>query len=294
MADQKRTTLDWDDVRVFLAVAREGSLSAAARRLGINHSTVSRRLINLESRTGSQPLFERRRSGYVMTATGERAFAEAQAMEAAADGFRLGIQAGEELSGPVRVSATATFAEQLLVAPLAALAAEQPRLEIDLSAEDRNVSLARGEADIAVRLGRPLSGDALARAVATVTYQLYASSDYLAAIPQSLRRLIGYSESVSAGAPGVRRLEELAGDTGFAMRCPTLRSQADAAAAGAGMALLPLYLAESDSRLTRASPQSEPAWQHSVWLVVRSDVRRVRRVRFVADRLAIALQSACR
>ena len=294
MADQKRTTLDWDDVRVFLAVAREGSLSAAARRLGINHATVSRRLINLERRTGSPPLFERRRSGYVMTATGERAFAEAQAMEAAADGFRLGIQAGEELSGPVRVSATATFAEQLLVAPLAALAAEQPRLEIDLSAEDRNVSLARGEADIAVRLGRPLSGDALARAVATVTYQLYASSDYLAAIPQSLRRLIGYSESVSAGAPGVRRLEELAGDTGFAMRCPTLRSQADAAAAGAGMALLPLYLAESDSRLTRASPQSEPAWQPSVWLVVRSDVRRVRRVRFVADRLAIALQSACR
>jgi DNA-binding transcriptional LysR family regulator len=294
MVDQKRTALDWDDVRVFLAVAREGSLSAAARRLGINHATVSRRLINLERRTGSPPLFERCRNGYVMTATGERAFAEAQAMEAAADGFRLGTQAGEELSGPVRVSATATFAEQLLVAPLAALAAEQPRLEIDLSAEDRNVSLARGEADIAVRLGRSLSGDALARAVATVTYQLYATSDYLAAVPQPLRRLIGYSESVSAAAPGVRRLEELAGDGGFAMRCPTLRSQADAAAAGAGMALLPHYLAETDSRLTRASPEAEPAWQHSVWLVVRSDVRRVRRVRFVADRLAIALQAGCR
>lgn len=286
--------LDWDDVRVFLAVAREGSLSAAARRLGINHATVARRLLNLERRTGSPPLFERSRSGYVMTATGERAYSEAQAMEAAADGFRLGAQAGDELSGPVRVSATATFAELLLVAPLAELAVEQPRLDIDLSAEDRNVSLARGEADIAVRLGRPGSGDALARAVATVTYQLYAAADYLAARPQPLRRLIGYSESVSADAPGVRRLEELAGESGFAIRCPTLRAQADAAAAGAGMALLPLYLAETDSRLTRVSPAAEPAWQHSVWLVVRSDVRRVRRVRLVADRLAIALKAACR
>ena len=294
MADQKRTALDWDDVRVFLAVAREGSLSAAARLLGVNHATVSRRLLDLERRIGSAPLFERTRSGYVLTAPGERALADAQAMEAAATSFRLGAQAGEELQGPVRVSATATFAERLLVAPLAALATEQPNLAIDLSVEDRNVSLARGEADIAVRLGRSLSGDALARAVGTVTYHLYASPDHLAATPQPSRRLIGYSDSVSAGAPGVRRLEELAQGRGFGLRCPTLRAQADAAAAGAGVALLPLYLAEGDSRLTRVDPAAEPAWSHSVWLVVRSDVRRVRRVRFVADRLANALQATCR
>jgi DNA-binding transcriptional LysR family regulator len=293
VADQKRTTLDWDDIRVFLAVARKGSLSAAARLLGVNHATVSRRVLNLERRTGSAPLFERTQTGYVLTAAGERAFSDAQAMEAAAVSFRLGAQSGDELRGPVRVSATATFAERLLVAPLAALTTEQPHLMIDLAAEDRNVSLARGEADIAVRLGRSLSGDALARTVGAVTYHLYAAPDYLETTPQPHRRLIGYSETVSATAPGVRRLGELAENMGFALRCPTLRAQAEAAAAGAGVALLPLYLAEGDARLTRVDPAAEPAWRHPVWLVVRSDVRRVRRVRYVADRLAIVLQTAC-
>lgn len=294
MSDQKRTTLDWDDVRVFLAVAREGSLSAAARLLGINHATVSRRLLNLERRTGSAPLFEKTRSGYVLTAAGELALADARSMEAAADGFRLSAQAGDELSGIVRVSATATFAEHLLVAPLAAIALEQPGLAIDLSADDRNVSLSRGEADIAVRLGRPLLGDALARSVGSVTYHLYATAQYLRTTPPSRRRLVGYSETVSELAPGVRRLEELSGGLGFALRCPTLGAQAGAAAAGSGMALLPLFLAEGDPLLTRVDPAAEPAWNHPIWLVVRKDVRRVRRVRFVADKLAVAVRGVCR
>ena len=294
MTDQKRTDLDWDDVRVFLAVAREGSLSGAARLLGVNHATVSRRLLNLEWRAGSAPLFEKTRSGYVLTSAGALALGDAQAMEAAADGFRLGAQAGDELHGPVRVSATATFAEHLLVAPLAALAAEQPGLLVDLAAEDRNVSLSRGEADVAVRLGRALSGDALARAVGTITYHLYATKAYLDGVPPEDRRLIGYSETVFRLAPGVRRLEELANGKDFSVRCPTLGAQAGAAAAGAGMALLPLYLIEAHSQLVRVDAAAVPAWHHSVWLVVRSDVSRVRRVRFVADRLASALQAACR
>jgi DNA-binding transcriptional LysR family regulator len=294
VADQKCTELDWDDVRVFLAVARGGSLSAAARLLRVNHATVSRRLLNLEQRTGSSPLFERSRSGYGLTAVGRLAFAKAEEMEAAAEGLKHATQAGEELRGPVRVSATATVAEHLLVEPLAALALREPGLELHLSAEDRNVSLSRGEADIAIRLGRPVSGDALARTVAELTYHIYATPHYLGSTPSSSRRLIGYSEAVSTSAPGVRRLEELAGTTGFALRCPTLTAQAKAASAGAGMALLPLYLAERHDGLVRVGEKAEPAWRHPVCLVVRSDVRRVGRVRFVADHLATALASSCR
>ncbi|HET9429121.1 MAG TPA: LysR family transcriptional regulator [Allosphingosinicella sp.] len=294
MVDQKRTAIDWDDVRIFLAVAREGSLSAAARLLGINHATVSRRLLNLERRSGSAPLLEKTKSGYVLTAAGELAFADARAMEAAADGFRLNAQAGDELSGTVRVSATTTFAEHLLAAMLAEIAAQQPALAVDLSADDRNVSLSRGEADIAVRLGRPLSGDALARSIGSVDYHLYATAEYLNFTPPLQRRLIGYSETVSPLAPGVRRLEALGAGSPFALRCPTLGAQARAAAAGSGMALLPLFLAVADPRLNRVDPAAEPAWNHPIWLVVRKDVRRVRRVRFVADALAAALGSACR
>ena len=294
MAERKRTGFDWDDVRVFLAVAAEGSLSAAARRLGINHATVARRLAGLERRIASPPLFEKTGSGYVLTAAGEAALADARAMEAAADALRLGAQAGDELRGAVRVSATSTVAEHLLAAPLAAIAVEQPGLEIDLSADDRNVSLSRGEADIAVRLGRPASGDALARSVGDFAYHLYASPDYLTTVAPADRRLIGYSESVSKFAPGVRRLEELAGGEPFALRCPTLGAQACAAAAGAGMALLPTYLSARHPRLALACRRAEAAWRHEVWLVMRSDVRRVRRVRFVADRLARALKAACR
>ena len=294
MTDQKRTELDWDDVRVFLAVAREKSLSGAARQLGINHATVSRRVASLERRMGSSPLFEKSRDGYVLTLAGERAFIDAQAMEVAADSLRLGAETSEELQGVVRVSATTTFAEHLLVEPLAEVAREQPGLRIDLSADDRNVSLARGEADIAVRQGRPASGDALARMLGTVSHRLYASPFYLESVPTAERRLIGYSETVAKLAPGVRRLDELAGGAGYAMRAPTLAAQANAAAAGAGIALLPAYLAEGDNRLALVDPRGEPNWRREVWLVVRKDVQRVRRVRFVADRLISALAKACR
>jgi DNA-binding transcriptional LysR family regulator len=290
MTDQKRTEMDWDDVRIFLAVARTGSLSAAARLLGNNHATVSRRLQSLERGTGSAPLFEKTRSGYALTPVGEFARADAERMEAAAEGLRRSTQAGDELEGIVRVSATATFAEHVLAEPLAAIAAQQPGLRIDLAAEDRNVSLARGEADIALRLGRPVSGDAVARSVGSVTYHLYAAPAYLEAHKPPRRRLIGYSEAISRSAPGARRLEELAANTRFALRCPTLGAQARAAAAGAGIALLPLYLAERDPRLIRVDDSQEAAWSHPMWLVVRSDVRRVRRVRFVVDHLAAALQ----
>lgn len=215
-------------------------------------------------------------------------------MEAAAEGLKLATQASEVLRGPVHVSATATVGEHLLVEPLAQLAIREPGLDVHLSAEDRNVSLARGEADIAIRLGRPISGDALARTVANMTYHLYATPGYLVSTPPANRRLIGYSEVVSALAPGARRLGELAGGVPFALRCPTLAAQAKAASAGAGIALLPIYLAERQEGLVRASAEAEPAWQHAVWLVMRSDVSRVARVRFVADHLANALASACR
>jgi len=288
--DRKRTAPDWEDVRVFLAVAEAGSLSGAARALGVNHATIARRLARLELRLGAG-LLEKTATGYVLTAAGRAALEEARAMEAAAVALERRAEAGEALAGLVRISTVASFAERELAAHLAGLTLRHPGLEIELLGEDRNVSLARGDADIALRFGRPQSGEALARRIGAIGNRLYAAPAYLAATAEAERRFIGFSEGLAAIAPGARRLLALAAGRPVAMRCSTLAAQREAAAAGAGVALLPCYLAEADPRLARASASPSADWTRPLWLMLRVDAGRVARVRAVADSLLERLQA---
>lgn len=287
MAVQKRTILDWDDVRVFLAVAEAQSFSGAARTLGVNHVTIARRLSRLEAGLGVT-LFDRRRGGYVLAAGGRSLLDEARAMEAAAAGLALRAREGDGLAGVVRVSTIATFAERLLAEPLARLCAAHVGLEIELSGEDRNVSLSRGDADVTLRFGRPSATEAVARRIGEAGHRLYAAPAYLAATPAEHWRFIGFTEDLEQVAPGARRLVELAAGRPFAMRASTLTAQLRAAAAGAGVALLPCLIAEPEPGLARATPEAGSAWSQPLWLMLRSDARRVPRVRLVADAIADA------
>jgi len=286
-----RTILDWNDVRAFLAVSRAGSLSGAARSLRVNHATISRRLSDLEASIGGGALFERARSGYTLTDAGRRALAAGEQMEAAAEAFRRGAEAGDALAGPVRVSATSTFAEHILAVPLARLARAHEMLEIELSAEDRNVSLARGEADIAVRFGRPARETALVRRVGTLRHAFYATSNYLEEVEKKDRRLIGFSDAVASIAPVARRIAQLADGRTLAMRGASYAIQAKVAAAGGGMALLPCYLGDAMPGLIRVDDEPNVTWAPPIWLVIRPDARRVARVTVVAEQVAAACRA---
>ncbi|MEW5686685.1 MAG: LysR family transcriptional regulator [Pseudomonadota bacterium] len=289
MDAQIRTDLDWDDVRVFLAVARTGSLSSAARALRVNHTTISRRLAKLEDDLGGGRLLERSPDGYRLTDVGAAALADAERMEAAADGFRLKAQAGEDLTGLVRVSAVASFAERRLAGPLARLALTHPGLIIELAGEDRNVSVGRGDADIAVRFGRPEHGDALTRRIGEAAHRLYGAPAYIAGRRPADWSFIGFTEDVEMRAPLARDIARLVGDRPVTMRCTTLGAQLEAVAAGGGVALLPAWLVEGDGRVAPAPDEGVDGWSRPIWLVLRPDIARVARVRLVADAIVEAL-----
>src|SRR4051812_43227412 len=159
MPERKRTvTLDWDDIRYFVALARHGSLSATSRALRVNHATVSRRVASLETKLG-RDLFDRRADGYALTAEGTAVLEEARAMDEGALSILRRLDTRTGLSGLVRLTAARVLAEGFLIDRLGALRERYPALDIEVLTEARLVSLARRQADIALRLGSPKDSD---------------------------------------------------------------------------------------------------------------------------------------
>jgi len=267
--------MNWDDCRIFLALARQGTLSGAARRLGVSHATVSRRLSEIEAAL-ARPLFDRDRAGYRLTALGQGVLAQAQAMEAAALAIETLAQAGEELAGSVRLTTARAMASGYLAARLADFALAQPNIEIALLAESRIFSLARREADIAVRLGRPADADLVGTHLADIGYAFYATPAVRAAIAAgAVPRLIGFDKD-EATAEGLWMSEQFP-QARLALRSNNQLSQAAAARSGLGTALLPHYLAGGlePVDLGAVPPRRE------IWLITRRDLSTVPRFRAV-------------
>src|SRR5207248_2018355 len=151
MPDKKRTGgLDWEDVRYFVALARYGTLSATARALRVNHATVARRVTGLETRLG-RALFERRADGYALTAEGKAVLEEASAMDEAALSVLGRLDAGTELSGLVRLTVGRVLAERFLIDRLRTFHERYPAIDLEVIGGSRVLSLARREADVALR-----------------------------------------------------------------------------------------------------------------------------------------------
>ncbi len=287
MPVQKRTSpkqtprLDWDDLRVFLELARVGSLSAAARSLGLSHATVGRRLASLEDTLG-HPLVERRVDGYVLTPDGAavRDLADGMDERALAILRRGGREDG--LAGTVRLTMTQALADLFVAFRLGPLRVRHPGLDLEVVVDNRSLSLARREADIAIRLARPQSGELFARKLATIGYALYAAPgapDVLIANDESLADL---PESVwlSRHHPGKR----------IAFRSNSVQTQLAAARAGFGVALLPRWLAGGDAGLQRL-PSAVPTPTREVWLAVHRDLKDVPRVRAVIDHVTAVFEA---
>ncbi|MFG1373907.1 LysR family transcriptional regulator [Xanthobacter oligotrophicus] len=284
MGDRNRTALDWEDARFFAALARHGSLSATARALGVNHATVARRVAAMEQALGEK-LFERRPDGYALTPAGTRALEAADAMEKAA---RRLLRAQEErpLGGLVRIAATPSLADLYLVPRLAALAQRHPAIDVEIVSERRLASLARREADIALRLGAPKDADVIARHLATLAFGYYGTPDWRGRIVAGEAPVfVGFDEA-NAHLPEAAFLARHFSRARLAVRANTQSTQAIAARAGHGIALLPHFIAAGEGALVTVPITPLPPTRDLFLLTNRlsADDRAVRAVRdFLAD-----------
>lgn len=271
----------WDDIRFFLALARAGSLSGAARSLQVEHSTVARRVESLELALGLR-LFDRLPRGWQLTAEGETLAAQAQCMEDEALAFSRAASGVASFSGTVRISAPPTFASHFLAPRLRPLRQRWPAVQLELAGESRQANLARREADIAIRLLRPSAPGLVVRALADMGFGLYGSKEWLTR-PEEEWEFLGYDESLRE-APQQQWLEKFAGQRAMVLRSNELGSLHQAARAGMGVALLPHFLGKGDRQLRLAARHPCLA-RRKLWLVMHPDLRRSPRVRAVADAL---------
>src|SRR6516162_1966946 len=284
MPDKKRTNLDWEDVRYFVALARHRTLSATARALRVNHATVARRIASLETLLG-HPLFDRGAFGYVLTAEGKALVNYASAMNEAALSILRRLDAGTELSGRVRLAAGRVLAERFLIDRLRAFHERYPAIDLEVIGGSRVVSLAKRQADLALRYGSPKDSELVARRVAKLTFGLYASPDYHDKLKAGERPVfIGFDEN-SEFVAEAQWLERHFGSSRFSFRTNSQTTQAAAARAGYGIALLPRYIvAAHEPDLVEVSLGGRLP-EREVWLLIRRDLTKVPRVRAVADYL---------
>ncbi|AEM40771.1 LysR family transcriptional regulator [Ketogulonicigenium vulgare] len=285
--------MNWDDARIFLAVARQGQILGAAKALGLNHATVARRLSTLEDALGST-LFHRRTNGTDLTAAGERFLIHAEAMESASLAASAMAGADSAIEGTVRVGAPDGFGVAFLAPRLGALTLQHPSLKIELVPVPRAFSLSKREADIAVTLERPREGRLIARKLTDYTLGLYASRAYLArhGAPADLaglrdHSLIGYVDDLIY-ASTLDYTAEFSKDWRSSLSISSAMGQREAVRAGAGIGILHAFMARGDADLVAVLPQH--VVRRAYWTVVHEDLRALRRVALVSDFLADIVQ----
>ena len=276
---------DWEDLRYFVAFSQEQSLAKAARHLKVDHATVARRIASLEQSLELK-LVDRRPRAYVLTADGERIAERGKRMQEESFAVeRMSIGGQDVVSGEVVVSAPPSMANSVIAPHLGRLRAQHPAVYVRLIADTRNVSLIRREADIAVRLSRPVEADLVARMIAVIPFALYASADYLASHVPEDYEFIGYDDSMDGSAQQVW-LDAQAASRPIVLCSNSLDVQLSAARAGVGIAALPYFLGDWDEELTVVESTGAPLTR-DVWLSIHNDLRHAPAIRsvmqFIAD-----------
>lgn len=278
---------DWDHARVFLAVARSGQLLAAAKRLGLDHATVSRRINALE-RGLNVKLFERGPSGSALTAAGERLLASAERMESELLRAQSALtDSALAVAGTVRIGAPDGIGVWWLLPRLPQLLAQHPGLHVQLVPLPRTFSLARREADLAVVIDKPEEGRQRVVKLADYALGLYAARDYLDRRPPiatvadlSAHRIVTYVRDLLF-SPALDYLDEFGAPEGPRFECASVIGQFEAVRAGIGVGALHVYAARRDANLARVLP--DRAVTRTYWLATHADARDVARVRLVHD-----------
>jgi DNA-binding transcriptional LysR family regulator len=280
---------DWENLRHFVALAREGTLSAAARLLGVDHATVARRVAALEADTGLK-LIDRRARSYQLTDDGRRIAATAMPMEEAAFAVGRAVQAAKPaLRGEVSISSPPSLANALIAPQLFRLRHRHPGIRIKLIGEKRAASLNRREADVALRLSRPHEPGLIARKIGSFGFGLYGASAYLKQTPRHAFAFIAYDDSMD-DAPQQKWLLAMAAGNEIVLRTNDLENQAAAARTGVGLAVLPQFLGDPDPELKRYDVTPAPP-SRDIWLLVHRDLRQTPLVRAVMEFLTDCIKA---
>ncbi len=276
--------LDWDDLRFFLAIARHGSLSAAAKKLRVAQSTVGRRLASLEAALGVR-LLNRTPDGYVPTLAGQGVREQAERLEAEALSLERSVGGRDtRLAGLVRVTCAEAVASHILAPCFAELHLQHPDIMIELIPDPRELSLSMREADISVRLARPDQHDLVVRRVGSLAFGLYATPAYLdrhgdldfeGGCPG--HHLITQLEDIQ-DATQTGWLADLAPRARIALQTSSHEAAVSAAVHNGGLACLARFRADREPGLTRLTvPAAVPS--AGIWLVVHRDNRGMARIR---------------
>ena len=283
--------MQWDDARVFLAIARTGTLSGAAAHLGTGLATVSRRIERLEHGLGV-PLFSRHQNGYRLTDDGEALIGRAEALESAGNAFSVKADGRVSVVGRVRLATAENLANPLIIPALPKLLDRHPGLEVEVITDVHTVNLHRRDADLAVRLVKPDRGNVTVRRLGTLGFGLYGSAGYIQSRHTDADmagfdndRLIGWAETQSH-LPAAQWIERMMRGRPCALTTTSLSSQVSASLAGLGLAVLPHFVARPAGLVCLAD---ELGIDQPIWLVMHSDLTESRRVRVVADHLSEAV-----
>ncbi|MBB4953877.1 DNA-binding transcriptional LysR family regulator [Agrobacterium vitis] len=282
--------MNWDDVRIFLAIARTGQILAASRRLGLNHATLSRRLTALEDALKTR-LFVRRTNGCELTAEGETFLTSAERMETE----MLEVQArlgrtDAKVAGTVRIGAPDGFGVFFLASRLGGLIERHPELKIQLVPVPRSFSLSQREADIAVTLERPDQGRLVSAHLTDYTLALYASRPYIErhGLPETVEALkdhrrIGYVEDLIF-TPSLNFTGEILRNWNASFEISSAIGQTEAVLAGAGIGILHSYIARQHDNLVRILP--DITLHRAYWTTYHESLRDLARIRTVVDYLS--------
>lgn len=276
--------LKWEDLRYFLAVARLSNLSRAARHLGVNHSTVFRRIASLEKSLGVR-LFERMAEGYILTAPGEEMLASIDKIDEQLTSLHLRLRGQDhQLTGTIRVTTSDALAQSFLRHYFTGFHHKYPDIHIDLITSNNFANLSKREADVALRPTRNPSEGLVGRKLCVISWALYGSKKYLRkygrpGTPEEMthHNVISTDESLSQIA-AIRWLKHYVSDEAIVLSCSSVMPMFAAAVAGLGLCPLPCWMGDNEPRLVQVFP---PLRENAseLWLLTHRDLRHSARIR---------------
>ena len=285
----------WSDVHVFLRVASRGSFTAAAKELAMDQTTIGRHIASLETALGAK-LFHRGRSGLTISPAGEEILEAARDMEHAAHAIDRRVSGRDKsIEGDVRITTAEAFGTRFLAPRIEALRQKYPKVTPTLIISPRLLSLTHREADVAVRMWKSTQPDLVARKIGHWAFSLYAAPAYVKAHPQPItdaraHAFLGFDAELAA-TPEAAWISERAGNR-FAFRSNHFGVLERAAVGGAGIAVLPCFLADGREDLVRVGGDDLTVTLRSIWIVVHRELQRQARIRAVTDFIAAEVDRA--
>ncbi|MEW6644703.1 MAG: LysR family transcriptional regulator [Pseudomonadota bacterium] len=283
--------MEWDDLRYVLAVAEAGSLAGAARTLGVNHTTVLRRISAFETSLGLR-LFERLPTGYVLTGGGEELIAAARTVRDTVTTLERRLVGQDlRLSGTVRITTTDTLMATLLPGVLADFRAEQPGIDLEVAMANAMANLSLRDADVAIRPSNNPPEALVGRRVAAIAFAIYGSPAYLArhdpADDLAGHHWVAPDDNLAATTAAQWMRTELP-ECEVVLRADSLLALRQTAEAGLGLAALPCYLGDTSPGLVRVRPPIA-AMATALWVLTHDDLRHTARIRAFTEFAATAL-----